>query len=166
MGRKTTVNDAPEVTTHIERDPMTGRTTEVRTVREQPRGGLTSWLIAGVVAVVAIIAVAFMVQPHDNQATVDQVAAAAQQGRAQGMVEGAQSTLAAQQAAPSTSAYDQAMSAQTARQAQQAAADAQAAAQQARSASDSASNAADRAATTPNTTSDQPQTIDPNAPPQ
>jgi uncharacterized membrane protein len=136
----------PEVTTEVRRDPVTGATTTVRTVRERS-GSVTGWVIAGGVAVAAIIAVVIMTHhPQTDQIAADQAAAQAEQARAQGQMEGAQSTLAATSAAQYS---NQAAAAQTAAQAQQAAADAQAAAERARSASDSASNAADRAATAP-----------------
>jgi hypothetical protein len=149
----------PEVTTQVSRDPVTGSTTTVRTVRERG-GSVIGWVIAGGVAVAAIIAVVIMThQPQGDQVAADQAAAQAEQARVQGQMEGAQSTLAATSAAQYS---NQAAAAQTAAQAQAAASDAQAAAERARSASDSASNAADRAATAP------PATTSPSesAPPQ
>ncbi|MDO9472344.1 MAG: hypothetical protein Q7J28_04755 [Caulobacter sp.] len=94
----------------------------------------TAWVVAALVAVVAIIAVAFMVTSNQNDATdPDAIAAAADQGRAEGMLSGAQSSLESAQAAAASAANS------TAAQASQAAADA-------RSAADSAARSADDAA--------------------
>ena len=75
--------------------PPTERVIEVR--RENSASG---WVVAGIVAVVAVIAVIFMVAQRPNQLTQDQVTQAQEQGRAAGVIEGAQSTVAtsAQQA--------------------------------------------------------------------
>ncbi len=99
----------------------------------------TAWVVAALVAVVAIIAVAFMVTSNQNDATdPDAIAAAADQGRAEGMLSGAQSSLQSAQAA-AASAADSATA-----QGNQAAAEARAAADAAaRSADDAARNASD-----------------------
>jgi hypothetical protein len=76
--------------------PPTERIIEVR--RESSTSG---WVVAGIVAVVAVIAVTFMiVQQRPDALTQDQVTQAQEQGRAAGVIEGAQSTVAtsAQQA--------------------------------------------------------------------
>ncbi len=62
----------------------------------------TAWIVAALVAVVAIIAVAFMVASSNrDQLTPEEVAIAAEQARAQGALEGAQAgyNAAASQAA-------------------------------------------------------------------
>ena len=66
-------------------------------------GGSGPWVIAGLVAVVAIIAVAFMVISRDKGVTSEDMRSVAEQSRLQGMVEGAQAgadsaTLSAQMA--------------------------------------------------------------------
>jgi len=75
--------------------PPTERVIEVR--RESSASG---WVVAGIVAVVAVIAVIFMIVQRPNELTQDQVTQAQEQGRAAGVIEGAQSTVAtsAQQA--------------------------------------------------------------------
>jgi uncharacterized membrane protein len=97
----------------------------------------TAWVVAALVAVVAIIAVAFMVtsnQTDPNDAA--DVALATEQGRAEGMLSGAQSSLQSAQSAAASAADS------TAAQAGQAAAEARAAADDAaRSAQDAASRA-------------------------
>ena len=97
----------------------------------------TAWVVAALVAVVAIIAVAFMVTSGQNEATDPAaIAAAADQGRAEGMLSGAQSSLDSARAAAASAADS------TAAQASMAAADARAAAADAaRSAEDAASRA-------------------------
>jgi hypothetical protein len=69
----------------------------------QGSGGSGPWVIAGLVAVVAIIAVAFMVIGRDQDVTSEDLRTVAEQSRLQGMVEGAQAgadsaTLSAQMA--------------------------------------------------------------------
>ena len=75
--------------------PPTERVIEVR--RENNASG---WVVAGIVAVVAVIAVTFMIVQRPSALTQDQVTQAQEQGRAAGVIEGAQSTVAtsAQQA--------------------------------------------------------------------
>lgn len=51
------------------------------------------WLVAGVVAIVAVLAVAFMVTARPPEPGVDQIAQAQEQGRAAGLIEGAQAGL-------------------------------------------------------------------------
>jgi hypothetical protein len=53
-------------------------------------GGSGPWVIAGLVAVVAIIAVAFMVISRDREVTSEDMRTVAEQSRLQGLVEGAQ----------------------------------------------------------------------------
>jgi len=69
----------------------------------QGSGGSGPWVIAGLVAVVAIIAVAFMVIGRDQDVTSEDLRTVAEQSRLEGMVEGAQAgadsaTLSAQMA--------------------------------------------------------------------
>ncbi|MBX3480279.1 MAG: hypothetical protein KF842_07755 [Caulobacter sp.] len=120
--------------------PQSHQTQPRQTSSEEPRGGNTAmWVVAGLVAVVAIIAVAFMVASANNAQSVsqDDLDRVAEQSRLQGMVEGAQSTYNA--------ATTQAQVA-----ANQAAADARAAAQDTRDAAEqariSSQQALDRAA--------------------
>ncbi|MBC7668089.1 hypothetical protein [Caulobacter sp. DWR2-3-1b2] len=75
-----------------------------REVVVRREGGATGWFVAGVVAVVAVIAVAFMLTIGARTPSQDQIAQAQDQGRAVGQIEGAQvgaaqSTMVAQQAA-------------------------------------------------------------------
>ena len=56
-----------------------------------------AWWIAGAVAVVAIAGVAYMVTSQQPAPNDQQLNAAAEQGRAQGQLEGAQATTAAAQ---------------------------------------------------------------------
>jgi cytoskeletal protein RodZ len=108
--------------------PPTERIIEVR--RESSTSG---WVVAGIVAVVAVIAVTFMiVQQRPDALTQDQVTQAQEQGRAAGVIEGAQSTVA-------TSA-------------QQAQLAAESAARQAGDAADAARRDTERAAARPPTT--------------
>jgi predicted permease len=84
--------------------PLPPRVVEVR--RE---GGSTGWFVAGIVAVVAVIAVAFMLTIGARTPVEDQIAQAQEQGRAVGVIEGAQTgaaqaTIVAQQAARDASA--------------------------------------------------------------
>ena len=69
--------------------PPTERVVEIR--RE---GNTTGWIVAGIVAVVAVIAVAFMLNQRPADTTQDQLLQAQEQGRAAGVIEGAQSSVA------------------------------------------------------------------------
>lgn len=75
--------------------PPAERVVEVR--REANTAG---WMVAGIVAVVAVIAVAFMLNQRPVDTGQDQLLQAQEQGRAAGVIEGAQSSVAssAQQA--------------------------------------------------------------------
>jgi len=79
-------------------DPQIPPTTRVVEVRRE--GNTTGWIVAGIVAVVAVIAVAFMLNQRPADTTQDQLLQAQEQGRAAGVIEGAQSSVAtsAQQA--------------------------------------------------------------------
>lgn len=73
-----------------------------QTVRRE--GGATGWFVAGAVAIVAVVAIAFMLTVGARTPSQDQIAQAQEQGRAVGVVEGAQTgatqaTIVAQQAA-------------------------------------------------------------------
>jgi hypothetical protein len=84
-----------------------------REVVVRREGGATGWFVAGAVAIVAMVAVAFMLTVGARTPSQDQIAQAQEQGRAIGAVEGqtgaAQATIVAQQAArDATSAADSA----------------------------------------------------------
>ena len=75
-----------------------------REVVVRREGGATGWFVAGAVAIVAMVAVAFMLTVGARTPSQDQIAQAQEQGRALGTVEGAQTgaaqaTIVAQQAA-------------------------------------------------------------------
>ena len=75
-----------------------------REVVVRREGGSTGWFVAGAVAIVAMVAVAFMLTVGARTPSQDQIAQAQEQGRALGTVEGAQTgaaqaTIVAQQAA-------------------------------------------------------------------
>lgn len=111
----------------------------------------TAWVIAAVVALVAIIAVAFMVTNRSGEPDATEVARAIEQGRTEGMLAGAQSTL------DSARATANAAASQTAAEASQAAADARAAADSAaRSADSAATRAADSVTITEPVVTEQP----------
>jgi hypothetical protein len=117
-------------------DPQTTPPHVVEVRRER---GSTGWVVAGIVAVVAIVAVAFMISTRPASPTQDQIQQAQDQGLLD-LVLGVQSTLqsGAQQA--------QMAAEQSARDAASAAAAAErSTAQSAANAADAASNAADRA---------------------
>lgn len=123
---------------------------EVR-VTEVRGSNTTGWVAAAVVALVAIIAVTFMVTNRSAEPDATEVARAIEQGRTEGMLAGAQSTL------DSARATTAAVADRTAAEASQAAADARAAADEAaRSATDAASNASDSVTVTEPVTTDQP----------
>jgi hypothetical protein len=83
-----------------------------RQVVVRREGGATGWFVAGAVAIVAMVAVAFMLTVGARTPSQDQIAQAQEQGRAVGVIEGAQTgaaqaTIVAQQAArDATSAAD------------------------------------------------------------
>jgi hypothetical protein len=85
-----------------------------RVVHVRREGGATGWFVAGAVAIVAVVAIAFMLTVGARTPTDDQIAQAQEQGRAVGVVEGAQTgaaqaTIVAQQAArDATAAADSA----------------------------------------------------------
>lgn len=75
-----------------------------RQVVVRREGGATGWFVAGAVAIVAMVAVAFMLSVGARTPSQDQIAQAQEQGRAAGVIEGAQTgaaqaTIVAQQAA-------------------------------------------------------------------
>ncbi len=78
-------------------DPQVPPTERVVEVRER---NTTGWMVAGIVAIVAVIAVAFMLTQRPADTSQDQLLQAQEQGRAAGVIEGAQSSVAtsAQQA--------------------------------------------------------------------
>ena len=80
-----------------------------RVVHVRREGGATGWFVAGAVAIVAVVAIAFMLTLGTRTPTDDQIAQAQEQGRAVGVIEGAQTgaaqaTIVAQQAARDASA--------------------------------------------------------------
>ena len=84
-------------------DPQGPHPEHVVEVRRE--GGTTGWFVAGIVAIVAVIAVAFMLTVGSRTPAEDQLVQAQEQGRAVGVIEGAQTgaaqaTIVAQQAAP------------------------------------------------------------------
>ena len=83
-------------------DPNAPHTERVVHVRRE--GGATGWFVAGAVAIVAVVAVAFMLTIGSRTPSDDQLLQAQEQGRAAGVVEGAQTgtgqaAIVAQQAA-------------------------------------------------------------------
>jgi hypothetical protein len=80
-----------------------------REVVVRREGGGTGWFVAGAVAIVAVVAIAFMLTVGARTPSQDQIAQAQEQGRAVGVIEGAQTgaaqaTVVAQQAARDASA--------------------------------------------------------------
>jgi hypothetical protein len=80
-----------------------------RVVHVRKEGGATGWFVAGAVAIVAVVAIAFMLTVGARTPSEDQIAQAQEQGRAVGVIEGAQTgaaqaTIVAQQAARDASA--------------------------------------------------------------
>jgi hypothetical protein len=80
-----------------------------RVVHVRREGGATGWFVAGAVAIVAVVAIAFMLTVGARTPSQDQIAQAQEQGRAVGVAEGAQTgaaqaTIVAQQAARDASA--------------------------------------------------------------
>jgi len=132
-------------------DPTPPRPVPEVHVTDNRGSNTTAWVVAAVVALVAIIAVAFMVTNRSAEPDAAEVARAIEQGRTEGMLAGAQSTL---DSARDTTA---AVAAQTAADASRAANDARAAADAAaRSADAAANNAADTVTITEPATTDQP----------
>ena len=90
-------------------DPNVPHTTEVRTTygatgpattvvrRTEVKSNTAAWWVAGAVAVVAIAGVAYMVTNQPAAPNDQALTAAAEQGRAQGQIEGAQATAATAQ---------------------------------------------------------------------
>ncbi len=108
-------------------------------IRERSSGS-AGWLIAGMIAVVAVIAVGFlMMRPTTNDP--NQLQQAQEQGRQAGLVEGASSATQAAQVAAENAARDARSTADQARRDTAQAAD---------SAAQSAKDAADRAAASRN----------------
>jgi hypothetical protein len=109
-------------------DPQDPRPERVVEVRRDSNAG---WLVAGAVAVVAVIAVAFMVMQRPDGPTQDQILQAQEQGRAVGVLEGAQTgmSVGAQQAqmAAESAARDANAAADAARRSTEQSADAAAA---------------------------------------
>lgn len=80
-----------------------------RVVHVRREGGATGWFVAGAVAIVAVVAIAFMLTVGARTPSQDQIAQAQEQGRVVGNLEGAQTgaaqaTIVAQQAARDASA--------------------------------------------------------------
>ena len=65
-----------------------------RVVEVHREGGATGWFVAGIVAIVAVIAVAFMLTVGSRTPAEDQLVQAQEQGRAAGVIEGAQTGAA------------------------------------------------------------------------
>jgi hypothetical protein len=87
-------------------DPQSPPPREVVVRRE---GGATGWFVAGAVAIVAVVAIVFMLTVGARTPSQDQIAQAQEQGRVVGNLEGAQTgaaqaTIVAQQAARDASA--------------------------------------------------------------
>lgn len=126
-----------------------------RHVEIRERGGVGGWLVAGMIAIVAVIAVGFlMMRPTTNDAT--QLQTAQEQGRQAGLLEGAQGAAQNAQIAAENAARE------TRATADQARADT---AEAARSAAQSAQDAADRVASSPNDQAASPDNP-PAQPPQ
>jgi hypothetical protein len=107
-------------------------------------GSAAAWWVGGIVAVVAILAVVFLVTRNPNSDA--QIANAVEQGRLQGALESSQSALAQTQDAAKQAAQSAAVSANVAANNTAVAADsAKRAADSAASATDAATNASGRA---------------------
>jgi len=116
--------------------PPPERRVEVR----ESNGGSAGWLIAGMIAIVAVIAVGFLLM-RPASTDPNQIQQAQEQGRQAGLVEGAQGAAQNAQIAAENAARDARSTAdQVRRDTEQAAANA----------SQSAQNAADRAASSAN----------------
>ena len=80
-----------------------------RVVHVRREGGATGWFVAGAVAIVAVVAIAFMLTVGARTPSDDQITQAQEQGRTAAAVENAQTgaaqaTIVAQQAARDASA--------------------------------------------------------------
>jgi hypothetical protein len=84
-------------TTEVHQAPS-GETVAVRTETRTPSNG-TGWWAAALVAIIAIVAVVWMLTANQNATTDQQVADAIDTARNQGIVDGAQTALSATQAA-------------------------------------------------------------------
>ncbi|MGE5501356.1 MAG: hypothetical protein ACM3W4_05470 [Ignavibacteriales bacterium] len=136
---RTTVDDTPERTVVVRRGSNAG-----------------AWLLAALVAIVAIIAVVWMMTSR-TAPTNDEIAAAMDQSRAAGYVEGAQTAMSnlPQTTLPAPPAVDtgSVIASQTAADAARAASEARAAAERAaESAQNAAANVSANATTDTNTT--------------
>lgn len=108
------------------------------------RSSTTGWVVAAIVAVIAIVAVAFMVNLRSPDTSQAQVATALEQGRSQGAAE-AQATANMQAGLNAQAMSAQIATERAAAQTQQAAADARASADQAAAnVADAAQDASDR----------------------
>ena len=138
-------------------DPTTPHRPAPQVHMTDNRGSSTAWIVAALVAVVAIIAVAFMVTSRQaNSTDPAEVALAAERGRAEGMLSGAQSSLDSARSAAASAADS------TAAQAGMAAADARAAAADAADAARTVDNAASDAASSASSAADtmgEPQPV-------
>jgi hypothetical protein len=111
----------------------------------------TAWVVAALVAVVAIIAVAFMVTNRQAEPDQTQIAQAIDQGRAEGMLAGAQATIDSARVSADAAAASTAAQAQAAAEAARQSAD-----QAARSAETVASDAGATVSAPPPSTSEEP----------
>ena len=75
-----------------------------RVVRVRREGGATGWFVAGAVAIVAVVAIAFMLTVGARTPSDDQITQAQEQGRTAAAVENAQTGAAADSARRSTEA--------------------------------------------------------------
>lgn len=130
--------------------PPPERRVEVR----ESSGNSAGWLIAGMIAIVAVIAVGFLLM-RPTGTDPNQIQQAQEQGRQAGLVEGAQSATQAAQIAAENAARDARSTADQVRRDSQ---------QAATNASQSAQNAADRAAASANNQAPSPDS--PPAQPQ
>ena len=86
-----------------------------RVVEVRREAGATGWFVAGAVAIVAMVAVAFMLTVGARTPGDDQIAQAQEQGRAAGVIEGAQTGAAQAQVAAQQAAQNASMAADSAR---------------------------------------------------
>jgi hypothetical protein len=108
-----------------------------RVVHVRREGGTTGWFVAGAVAIVAVVAIAFMLTVGARTPNQDQIAQAQEQGRAVGVIEGAQTSAAQATIVAQQAARDANVAADSARRSTEATA---------ASAAQAAHDAADRAA--------------------